>query len=212
MADEDTPLISPPQLELSSTPDDYDTVYNDESQHITLGRQLARWLSKHSWYHPQTDQANRPSLDAAWAYFEHVTLVRHFLPEVHETMKPGEPKPKDFLRKAEPGERDRPTRLYDVFATAESDLADFGVGVAVYFFTLRSLCIIMLLAGIINIPSLMYFGSDSYNGVTERTGHWRALKTSAICSDSTWVACPNCTKNDWRDHFPATYDRYAETS
>jgi hypothetical protein len=71
----------------------------------------------------------------------------------------------------------------------------------------------MFLAGIINIPSLMYFGSDSYNGfLMERTGHWRALKTSAICSDSTWVACPTCTKNDWRDHFPATYDRYAETS
>jgi hypothetical protein len=222
MADEDTPLISSPQLEISSTPNDYNTVYNDESHHITLGRRIARWLSKHSWYyphpHPRTgqDHASRPSLDAAWAYFEHVTLARHFLPEANETnLKPEQeptPNQKDVLRKAEPGERDRPTRLYSVLTTAESDLADFGIGVGVYFFTLRSLCIIMLLAGIINIPSLTYFGSDSYNGVTERTGHWRALQTSAICSDSTWVACPTCTKDEWRDHFPATYDRYAETT
>lgn len=209
MSDEDTPLIVSPQLEPSSTPKDvHDTVYNDEPQNITMGRRLARWLSRYSWYNPHTrnPRANRPSLDAAWAYFEHVTLARHFLPESSAHTK-------DYLRKAEPGERDRPTRLYPLLGTREADLADFGVGVGVYFFTLRSLCIIMLLGGIINIPNLIYFGSDAYNGVHEDTGHWGGapLRMSAICSNSTWVACPTCTKQQWRDHFPATYDRYAET-
>ena len=204
MSDEVTPLIVSPQLEPSSMPV-HDIMYNDEPQNITMGRRLARWLSRYSWYNPHTRhvRANRPSLDVAWAYFEHFTLARHFLS--------GEPHAKDFLRKAEPGEHDQPTRLYPVLGTREADLADFGVGVGVYFFTLRSLCIIMFLGGIINIPNLIYFGSDAYNGLHEDTAHWEALRTSAICSDSTWVACPTCTKQQWRDHFPATYDRYAET-
>lgn len=171
---------------------------------MTLSRRLARYLSTFSWYNPQltSPNPNRLSIDKAWSYFEHVTLARHFVPEDKASSR-------DYLRKAEPGEKDRPTRLYSVIHTPESDLADWGVGVGIYFFTLRALGIIMFLAGLINIPTLMYYGSDEYSNAHDNM-YFRALKTSAICTDSAWVACPTCSKEQW-DSFPSTFDRYAES-
>ena len=70
------------------------------------------------------------------------------------------------------------------------------------------LSVIMLIAGIINMPNLLFFLSDRYNpsntNLTELS-----LKASAICTSEAWSACPTCTKEDW-DRFPSTYDRYAE--
>lgn len=176
---------------------------------MTLSRRLARYLSTYIWYNPQLSSENpkKPNIDHAWSYFEHFTLARHLVPQEDEQE---EQPTRDMFRRAEPGERDRPTRLYPVVNTPEPDLADFGLGVGVYFFTLRSLCIIMLLAGLINVPTLVYFGSNAYNKAHDSM-FFRALQTSAICTDSTWVPCPTCTKEQW-DVFPSTYDRYAETS
>ena len=185
------------------------SVFHDEPHSMTLARRLARYLSSYSWYNPHltATHENKPSIDAAWAYFEHVTLARHFHPE--HVQKEGDEPARDVLRKAEPGERDRPTRLYPVLTTPESDLADFGIGVGIYFFTLRALCIIMFLAGLINVPALMYYGSEAYNA-RHSFIPFKALRTSAICTDSTWVACPTCTKEQW-DVFPSTYERYAQS-
>ena len=69
---------------------------------------------------------------------------------------------RDLRQKAEPGECDRPTRLYPVRGTAEADLADFGVGVGVYFFTLRALAAVMLVAGLVSAPNLHYFASAAW--------------------------------------------------
>ena len=167
-------------------------------------RRVARTLSNQPWYNPHvaSKHPKRPSLDVAWAYYEHVTLARHFAPGSSQASD-------SSFHKAEPGEKEHPTRLYPVFSTPESCLADFGVGVGVYFFTLRSLCIIMFLAGLINVPNLLYFGSDAYNAEHEAV-HFRALKSSAICTDSTWVACPTCTRDQWKG-FPDTYERFAQT-
>lgn len=64
----------------------------DPISEMTSGRRIALWLLKYKWYNPQLkldiqeerddevlaepliEQA-RPSLEKAWAYFEHVTLV-----------------------------------------------------------------------------------------------------------------------------------------
>jgi len=179
-------------------------VYNDEPHHMTASRRLARYLSTYTWYNPQltSPHPNRPNIDKAWAYFEHFTLARHFLPDKEGASS-------DYLRKAGPGERDRPTRLYSVLNTPEVDLCDWGIGVGVYFFTLRSLGIIMFLAGLINVPALIYYGSDEYSHSHDAM-NLRILRTSAICTDSTWVPCPTCTEEQW-DAFPSTYDHYAES-
>lgn len=60
------------------------------------------------------------------------------------------------------------------------------------------------------MPNLLFFGSDEYNYKNEGLTSL-SLKSSAICTDETWSACPTCTKEDW-DNFPVTYDRYAEVT
>ena len=183
-------------------------VYDDEPHHMTLSRRIARYLSMFPWYNPNLNSTSplRPNIDQAWAYFEHFILARHYVPSKEQ--RKGQDSG-DYLRKAEPGESDRPTRLYSVFHTPEVDLCDWGVGVGIYFFTLRSLCIIMFLAGLINVPALIYYASDAYSG-SHDTLYFRALQTSAICTDSTWVPCPTCTREQWNS-FPSTLDRFAES-
>ena len=66
----------------------------------------------------------------------------------------------------------------------------------------------MLVAGLINVPNLVFFYSDDYNPSNERLKKL-SLKASAICTTEVWAACPTCTKEDW-DRFPQAYDRYAE--
>lgn len=68
----------------------------------------------------------------------------------------------------------------------------------------------MLIAGVINIPNLIFFSSDNYNGWGDGLA-LLSLKASAVCTDSTWAPCPTCKKEDW-DDFPPTYDRYAEAT
>jgi hypothetical protein len=69
---------------------------------------------------------------------------------------------------------------------------------------------IMLVAGIINVPNMIYFNSEAYNNINEGIKLY-SLKASAICTDESWAACPTCRKEDW-DRFPSAYDRYAEAT
>jgi hypothetical protein len=52
------------------------------------------------------------------------------------------------------------SELYPAWTTPVGRLKDFGVGVAVYFETLLSLSIICLIAGLLYLPSIHYYGSD----------------------------------------------------
>jgi hypothetical protein len=175
--------------------------YNDEASDITVARKVARYLSKFSWYCPQPTRERAQLLDKAWAFFEHSTLARY---HTHDEDVNDE----DHFVKAEPGERKQPTKLYPVLSTPETDLADFGIGVGVYFYTLRMLSFIMFFAGILSIPNLWYYGGDDYNSSHE-FDHHRALKFSAVCTDQSWQPCPNCTLSQW-NYFPSTFSRYAE--
>jgi hypothetical protein len=163
-----------PSLSIHQMPTD-DTHLNEllhnEEKEMTYGRLVARSLSKFRWYNPHiADFRERidagagvevidvipPSLDSAWAYFEHYTLPRHLLLQKSPTLASGrsnlrrwtEPeKDKDVLIRAKYGERDVPTKLYDVINTPESEFSDFGVGIGIYFWSLRWLAVIMLVAG-----------------------------------------------------------------
>jgi len=208
-----------------SNDDDIGRVYRDHPRHMTLARRMARNLSQYHWYHPRRDDVDEvqgtsssrsapsstttsststslPKLDSAWAYFEHFVLPRHFAQSEEGS--------KDKLQKAEPGEASAETRLYNVWSTPEKDLADMGVGIGIYFFTLRCLAIVLLLAGLINIPNLMFYNSSYYND-DESGGVPYVLQRSAICTDHHWAACPTCSLEQW-DYFPRTFDRYAESA
>lgn len=197
---------------------DADVIYMDDLNDMTWGRRLARYLSAtFSWYDPSKDNPYT-SLDHAWAYFEHSTLPRH-LPKGNFqnslTTSTGASfrvrNTKDILQKAEYGERQAKTQLYSAFWTPESELGDFGLSVGIYFWTLRVLAFICLIAGLVQIPNMIFFAQDfqSFDD-TQEVSTESGLQGSAVCSDSSWVACPTCRKSDWDTAFGvSTYSRFA---
>ena len=176
-----------------------------------------------------------PSLDAAWAYFEHSVLPRHFVrpedvasasagPTSTSSSETGVRGPltkaasvftmnlqstNDKYQRAEPGETERPTALYPIWDTPEEQLADFGVGVGLYFNSLKVLAIILAIAGLICIPAMQFYSSSEYSANQQAGLFEGGLSGSAICTDARWVACPTCQPDDWQTSFPAVGDRYA---
>lgn len=119
-----------------------------------------------------------PSLEKAWEYFEHIVLPRCYVdnpkPEGYtipsqdgdtsgDMISKGQSQGQNLLR-AEPGEHERPTKLYPVFGTNDEDMGDFGIGIGLYFNTLKFLSILFLVVGLINVPNMIYYASDAYEG------------------------------------------------
>lgn len=210
--------------------------FRDAIEDMTYGRRLALRLSKYAWYNPHINDEKEsvntvvngevevlevipPSLDSAWSYFEHYSLPRHKLPDSATAAEMDSNKwsgfvkrneNRDLLKRAKYGERDESTRLYNVFLTPESEFADFGIGLAIYFWTLRMLALVMLVAGIINIPSMVFFASTDYSALGQSSVSSIGVVGSAICTDQVWRACPTCSRDDWSD-FPTAYERFAST-
>jgi len=147
-----------------------------------------------------SDDPKQPSIDKAWDYFEHVVLPRYF---VHRHQG------NDKFQKAEPGESVEDTKLYPVWGTPEKELGDFGIGVGVYFWTLKWVSYILFLGGIMNIPAIRFYLSEAYDVNVDAGKNW-FLQASAICTNTKWVACPTCTSDQWSGVFIAN-DRFANT-
>jgi len=191
--------------------------YPDYPHEITYARRIARALSdRYDWYDPQSSRArrdakekdesksqieHRPSLDAAWAFFEHVALPRYI--EGLKTIRG-----KEKFEMAEIADDDRKTLLYPVWRTPAKMMGEFGIGVGLYFSTLAALAFIMLGAFAINIPAMRYFASTSYTSDAQKSLSM-FLRGSSICTDTSFQPCPTCTKNDWNISPQAT-DTYAE--
>mmetsp|Transcript_606 Transcript_606/g.975 ORF Transcript_606/g.975 Transcript_606/m.975 type:complete len:793 (-) Transcript_606:298-2676(-) len=79
-----------------------------------------------------------------------------------------------------------------------SEFRNFGIGVAVYFETMRALAVICLVAGLLYLPSIMYYDSTSYDETGRSSIGWQ-LRGSLMCHDTKWVPCPTCTLDDWAD-------------
>jgi hypothetical protein len=192
-----------------------DTFYNDELHDMTWSRRIARCLSKYQWYFPR-EHGDVKNLDRAWAYFEHSALPRRYMDEDESSDlvdagstldRKGENR---NSKRADYGVHDRRTKLYDVFNTPESELAEFGLGVGIYFWTLRVLAVITFVAGIINVPNMVYFASSEYTGSAQWTQTSIGAVGSALCTDTRWVACPTCTMSQWeRRSKLSTFDRIA---
>jgi len=145
-----------------------------------------------------------PSLEKGWAFFEHQALYRYTISEGYDMDKPKKSlctrlfrslflnKNKKYDR-AEPGEDEVPSRLYK-FSTPHDQLGDFGLGIGLYFSSLRILIVISLICGFISLPNMLYFASDEYDS---NKGD-RAVLTpgSAVCTSVDWVACPTCECHD----------------
>lgn len=92
---------------------------------------------------------------------------------------------------------DEPTELYNPFTTREASLSEWGLGVALYFSTLRVVALILLVVGFINIAGIYYYASPSYSGEGGQDGLMFSLIGSAVCTMGEWVVCEDCDPNDW---------------
>lgn len=99
------------------------------------------------------------------------------------------------LSRAEPGESRLPTRLYSPLFTPLSQMGDFGIGIGLYFSSLRAIAFITFVAGCINIPNILYFAGEDYSA--NQPGVSTLLKGSAICTEQVWVPCPTCDVEDF---------------
>ena len=100
------------------------------------------------------------------------------------------------------------TKLYSPVFTPISQMGDFGLGTGLYFTNLRAMTIITFVLGLINIPNMLYFNSDAYSG--GQPGVFIALKGSAICTNHSWVPCPDCLDNE--EYFGRHMSRVANTT
>lgn len=100
------------------------------------------------------------------------------------------------LQRAEPGERNLPTELYRPIFTPHGQLGDWGLGIGLYFSTLRAVTVLTFFAGLLNIPNFMYFSGSDYSdgqpGVDARL-----TLGSAVCTETVWVPCADpCPTDD----------------
>lgn len=196
----------------------------DDRSEMTFARRIALTLMNSKWYNPKageqieqekasTDEptadednlfekvnTDPPSLEKAWAYFEHVSLDRYIVEDKPKAKKnicrrivrkfqKGDKK----LEKAEPGESDVKTALYSPIFTPHAQLGDFGLGIGLYFSTLRAITVVTVILGLISVYNIHYFASDQYLPASFRD----LIKNkptigSAICTNTPWVPCPGC--------------------
>ena len=116
------------------------------------------------------------------------------------------------LQRSEPGETAYATALYEPIFTPHAQLGDFGLGLGLYFSTLRAITVLTLICGLINIPNFMYYSSADYQSVgtsnfdsyVNDTISNTLLAGSAICTDVSWVVCVDCSDLDKSDNFDRT--------
>lgn len=133
---------------------------------------------------------NAPSLSTAYAYYEHITLPRHFVGDQNTGAH--------MLRRCEPGETQE-TELYHPFKTRSSNLVDWGIGVDLYFSTLIIMAAVLLVAGLIHLPNLVFYRSNDYSPAGKGPGSglsW-SLRGTAVCTTKEWVVCTDCKQDEW---------------
>ncbi|CAB9508020.1 protease [Seminavis robusta] len=182
----------------SSTSSPWDNNDDDPSE-MTFSRRAARYLSRFRWYYPRVaERRGEASLDAAWHHYEHVTLPRCYQKVPKHTQHDGNDDDEasfHFVR-ASTSERERPTTLYPVFSSPLKELTNFGVSTRMYFSTLLVLAGILGLAGLLNIPLMVYFGGYAQDG-KDGVNYFgvQSIRASALCDSTTWVECESCNEN-----------------
>ena len=228
LEEDDSDLLSNYEMKVSTEhqPTRFeDITFEDDDRDITYGRRIARFLTEHgyTWYNPRAaandtnhceDEAAAhndnhqpvddnnlhhncgPKLDSAWAYFEHIALPR----KLHSSARYSD---KINSYKADPGEHTLRTELYPYLTTPEDQLGDFGIGVGIYFLSMRVFSIICFIAGLLYIPVIHFYRSNDYSeGEDSANSNSWVLRGSAICTDTMWVPCPGCGNHE--DDFDAT--------
>jgi len=169
----------------------------EQHNEMTYGRRVALKMMNNKYYNPNAGVVSKredcteiPSLEKAWAYFEHNVLSRYIV-------ESGDDGKENELEMAEPGEDKFPTKLYSFISTPLNQMGDFGIGIGLYFFTLRFLFYLTIFAGIMSIPNILYYNSGAYNNEkSNQQTYILLLKGTAICTDVSWVPCPTCINEE----------------
>jgi hypothetical protein len=114
-------------------------------------------------------------------------------------------------RRAEPGENVDRTELYSPFTTKPSSFIEWGIGIDLYFSTLKFMAAVMLVAGLINLPTILFFAGASYDPSDEKSGLLFSLRGSAVCASYRWVVCEDgqCPEEKYEDSGPSRNDAAA---
>ena len=118
-----------------------------------------------------------PSQDAAWAYYENVTLDRVYADA-------------DKNIRAQVDDNSHITKVYPYWQTSLHDMKAFGISVKMYFSSLAILSLILLGVGIFNLPMIAYFWN--YTDETNKEGILNSIRGSNICDDYEWYCCESC--------------------
>ena len=170
-------------------------IYGNDVSEMTSSRLFARFMSRYAFYYPKKDDdrfrmgnGKNSSLDAAWAFYENVTLARVCNERKTEDGK--------FIR-AQVGDTVE-TKLYPYWSTSLRDLNAFGISVRLYFSTVLILGCFLFGAGILNLPLMAYYWDYGW-GMKEVVPIF--MRASAICDNSEWVPCESCN-DEYSDYFP----------
>lgn len=153
----------------------------DDSKKTYSRRLVENHLMKYKWYNPHLDRNDMPNLKTGWAFYEHMTLARHVV-EGHDSE----------LKRAAAADT-RETKLYSFWETKESSLKDWGVGIGLYFSTLRFFALFLFVGGMFSLRNMIYFSSSDYDSFTpDPDGGFISLfasPLSAVCTTKEWVRC-----------------------
>jgi hypothetical protein len=153
-----------------------------------------------------------PSLEKGWEFYEHWILPRCF---VNKTLTPSENEDstsvssffkrwignqRKYIR-ADAGEKEHETMLYPLWGTSMADMADFGVGVGLYFQMLRYFMVVTFIAGLLSIPLMVYYSKEYARSDLDGSGQISKIINminvgSAICTNARWEVCPSCNNGD----------------
>ncbi|CAB9522978.1 protease [Seminavis robusta] len=183
---------------------DFQKDSQDDFSYASSDRGLKKSSLKRSKRHlVETTEKEIPSLEKAWTFFEHITLPRYLYNEKADAATQERclvrtcrdllflsGKTKETFPMSIMGERHLATRLYDPKITPVSQMGNFGLGVGLYFSTLRALMFLTFICGLMSIPNFVFYSSAEYS--QEQPNVSTLLKGSAICTNTKWVPCPDC--------------------
>mmetsp|Transcript_15147 Transcript_15147/g.21604 ORF Transcript_15147/g.21604 Transcript_15147/m.21604 type:complete len:400 (-) Transcript_15147:1800-2999(-) len=135
---------------------------------------VEQYLIDKKWYNPNAGK-KEPSLEKAWIYYEYITLGRRY---------------NDSYKRADVGDRRKKSFLYPILKTPQHALKEWGIGVGLYFSSLKIAAAILLIAGCISIPNMIFFGSTRYGGSTHNHDDaFFLLKGSSLCISTESAKC-----------------------
>jgi len=109
---------------------------------------------------------------------------------------------KKTRRKLEPGEVVDGSQLYSIF-TPISEMSDFGIGIGMYFRTTLVFGFIMLVCGLFQLPTAVYFDTSAYDTQNWQDRTWKVGGTASCLTEQRVCLDEDCTLYAGEFHFPS---------